>query len=214
MATATTPDYPQGLTFEKVWAMFQETGRQIKENAEKAAEERKKADEKAAKERKETYRQMKELSLQIGGLNNSFGELAEHLVAPGITQRFNDLGFHFDAVAPGGIVLKDKSGKIISQADLVLENGDYIVIVEVKSKPRINITDDNKDDIKKHIKRMEKFRQYYKRIGDRKLLGAIAGAIFGIKEKEAAIEAGFYAIEQSGDTMKLVIPDGFVPKEW
>ena len=223
----TVIDYPRDLTFEKVWAMFQETDKKFQETDKKfqetdrlykeLAEERKETArlfKELAEERKETERQIKELNVQMGGLNNSFGEMAEHLVAPGIAKRFNELGFHFDEVAKRGIEIKDKSGNIIAEADLVLENGDYIIIVEVKSKPKLNDKDEKKDDIKKHIKRMEKFRLYYKKAGDRKLRGAIAGAIFGKKEKEAAIDAGFYVLEQSGDTMKLEIPEGFVPQEW
>jgi hypothetical protein len=30
----------------------------------------------------------------------------------------------------------------------------------------------------------------------------------------AALEAGLYVIVQSGDTMKLKIPEGFQPREW
>ena len=44
--------------------------------------------------------------------------------------------------------------------------------------------------------------------------GAVAGAIFGTIEKKAAIEAGFYVLEQSGDTMKMDIPDDFVPRDF
>jgi len=31
---------------------------------------------------------------------------------------------------------------------------------------------------------------------------------------EAILEAGFYPLEQSGDTMKIDLPQGFVPREW
>ena len=34
------------------------------------------------------------------------------------------------------------------------------------------------------------------------------------KRKKAVIEAGLFAIEQSGDTMKIDVPEGFVPSEW
>ena len=45
-------------------------------------------------------------------------------------------------------------------------------------------------------------------------MGAIAGAIFGSEEKKATIEAGLYVIEQTGDTMRINVPDGFVPRKW
>jgi hypothetical protein len=44
--------------------------------------------------------------------------------------------------------------------------------------------------------------------------GAIAGAIFGAAEKKATMEAGLYVVEQSGDTMKIDVPEDFVPREW
>jgi predicted GTPase len=45
-------------------------------------------------------------------------------------------------------------------------------------------------------------------------MGAIAGAIYEDEVKEAVSEAGFFVIEQSGDTMKIDVPDGFVPREF
>jgi hypothetical protein len=81
-------------------------------------------------------------------------------------------------------------------------------VVEVKSKPVLR-------DVKHHIRRMEIMREHYeKRHDDRKLYGAIAGAVFGQEEKESTLEAGMFVLEPSGDTMKMSIPEGFVPREW
>jgi len=59
-------------------------------------------------------------------------------------------------------------------------------------------------------------RQYRKDKGKpaKRILGAIAGAIFDDDVKKAALEAGFFVIGQSGDTMKIEIPEGFKPREW
>ncbi len=186
----TTSDRPiptgEGITFEKVWAMFQETAQQMKE----------------------TDRKMARLEKQMGGLHNSFGEMAEHLVAPSIGKRFNELGYHFNAVAPGGYKVFDDTGKVVAQVDILLENSDYIMAVEVKAKVHTK-------DMEHHAKRLELLRKHWEKRGDKRVIrGAIAGAIFGNTEKEAAIEAGFYVLVQSGDTMKLELPDGFVPREW
>jgi hypothetical protein len=43
---------------------------------------------------------------------------------------------------------------------------------------------------------------------------AIAGAVLTQSLKEAIVEAGLYAIEQSGDTMKISVPEDFRPREW
>ena len=32
--------------------------------------------------------------------------------------------------------------------------------------------------------------------------------------RDYVCEAGFYIIEQIGDTVKITIPDGFMPREW
>ncbi|MDR2345836.1 MAG: hypothetical protein LBE18_07190, partial [Planctomycetaceae bacterium] len=74
-------------------------------------------------------------------------------------------------------------------------------------------------DIDKHIQRIEKLKQNFKEKNEenklsKKLIGAIAGAIFPEKVQEAAIQAGFYVLVQSGDTMKLEIPEDFKPREF
>jgi hypothetical protein len=32
--------------------------------------------------------------------------------------------------------------------------------------------------------------------------------------KTAALKTGFYVITQTGDTVKIDVPEGFVPKSW
>jgi len=194
----------EGLTFEKVWAMFQESDRRMKETEREIKEIQKET----ALEMKKTSRKMRMLNKQMGGLHNSFGEMAEHLVAGSIEKRFNELGYHFNAVAPGGYKVFDDTGKVIAQVDLQLENGDYIMAVEVKAKVHAW-------DIEHHVKRLELLRKHWDKRGDKRVIrGALAGAIFGSIEKQAAIEAGLYVLVQSGDTMRLELPDGFVPQEW
>ena len=202
MAETTTsetpmPDYPRGITFEQVWAMFQETDKKFQENAEQMKksredfdqelqESREKFDQELQKSREEFDRRLQETVLmfketdkkfqetdkkfketdrkiqenaeqqkltdeqmkrtdkkmektleQMGGLHNSFGELAEHLVAPSIVERFNEMGFHFDAAYTRGLELFDKKGKIKAEIDILLENSTTIIAVEVKSSPKI-----------------------------------------------------------------------------
>ena len=193
--------YKESLTFEKVWEMFQVMSRETRE-------EMKESDRKFQVMSQKTDKQIKELSRQMGGLHNSFGELAEHMVAPGIVERFNKLGYHFDAVSPKGQRILDKHGKVKTEIDILLENGDYIIAVEVKSKPV-------EKDIEHHISRLKILREHRDKHRDmRKIRGAIAGAVFPAKLKEAALAAGFYVLEQSGDTMKMDIPKDFVPQEW
>jgi predicted GTPase len=81
--------------------------------------------------------------------------------------------------------------------------------VEIKSKP-------TEKDIAHHIGRLEIVRDWREKRQEKpkRILGAIAGAVFPESLKEAVIEAGLYVIEQSGDTMKISVPEGFKPREW
>jgi hypothetical protein len=56
---------------------------------------------------------------------------------------------------------------------------------------------------------MEKLRKYSdKRKDNRKLYGAIAGAIISESVRKYALKKGLYLIEQSGDTVRIVEPSG------
>ncbi|MDR2576301.1 MAG: hypothetical protein LBC52_07660, partial [Treponema sp.] len=181
---------------ETVWAILREVGKKQEELVESQKETDRMLDKVGL--------EIKALNEQMGGLHNSFGEMAEHLVAPGIVERFNELGFHFNAISSGGFKVLDDNGKIMAQVDILLVNSDYIIAVEVKATVRPK-------DVEKHVKRLEVLRNYHEKNGDKRIIqGAIAGAIFGDTEKKAVAEAGFYVLVQSGDTMKLELPDGFV----
>jgi hypothetical protein len=159
MESAKTLDYPRDITFEQVWASLME----LRESQQ------------------ETTRQIKNVSKQMGDLHRSFGELAEHLVAPNIAKRFNEQGYHFDAVSSGGHRILDEQGKTKTEIDILLENSKYIIAVEVKSKPKVQ-------DIEHHINRLKILREHRNKQNDvRKICGAIAGAVFGGQEKQAVL---------------------------
>ncbi|MDR1895043.1 MAG: hypothetical protein LBQ61_10230, partial [Spirochaetales bacterium] len=79
---------------------------------------------------------------------------------------------------------------------------------EVKSKPR-------PEDVDEHLERLEIIRQFKDRHGDRrKVRGALAGAIMPESVRNYAIKKGLYAIVQTGDTVRIDIPEDFQPREW
>jgi predicted AAA+ superfamily ATPase len=204
MATKTIPDWPRGITFEQVWAGFMEDRESLKET--KALLDNVAKDTERFK--KENDILIKENNKRFGDLENRFGEIAEHLVAPGIAKRFNELGYKFDSIAPGGEKIMGENDKIKAQVDLVLRNNDYIAAIEVKVKPKI-------EDVHEHIKRLEILREHWdKRNDKRKLIGGIAGAIFPQNVKTEALDAGLYVIVQSGDTMKMELSGSFIPREF
>jgi chromosome segregation ATPase len=210
----------------------EELDRQMKEIAEEEAKRKKELDEQEAKRKeklaeeeakreeelaeKEAKRE-KELDRlermirrngkQLGEVHHRFGQLAEHLVAPGIAKRFNELGYHFDLSAKG-TKIHGENGKIKTEIDLFMENVKTIIAIEVKSRPVVQ-------DVEHHIKRIEIIQDHYRGINDqRKILGGVAGAIYEEDVKNAVQKAGLFVIEQSGDTMKIDVPEGFIPREW
>ncbi|MDR1210970.1 MAG: hypothetical protein LBK40_01930 [Spirochaetaceae bacterium] len=178
MAEQSAREPQMGLTFEKVWAMFQETDRKFQETDRK-----------------------------ISKLGSRIGDLVEELIVPNIMEKFNKLGYVFGKVAPN-VRYRDSLGVYVAEVDILLENGDTALAVEVKT----TLTD---NDVRDHLRRMEKLRLYADEHGDkRKLLGAVAGAIASDGVKAFAVKSGFFVLEQSGDTIKISVPEGFKPREW
>jgi hypothetical protein len=188
----------------------QETDRRIREMREETDRYMQETARQIREMNEETNRKMKETDKQIGKLGNRFGELAEHLVAPNIAENFNALGFHFDDISAGlrQIIEDESSGQKIAEFDILLENRESIIGVEVKSKPAYG-------DVEDHVRRLRILRLNRDRKGDkRKIHGALAGAIMPYAVKAAALKAGLYVITQTGDTVKIDVPEGFTPKTW
>jgi UDP-N-acetylenolpyruvoylglucosamine reductase len=134
--------------------------------------------------------------------------MVEYMVMPNLITKFHELGFEFEK-AYRDAVIKDKANNITTQVDITLENGDKVMIVEVKSKP-------SAEDITDHVERMERVKARAGVHGDkRKFLGAVAGVVFNDNEKAFALKNGFYVIEPSGETFVITVPEGiYSPREW
>jgi vacuolar-type H+-ATPase subunit I/STV1 len=213
----------KGLNFEKVWAMFQETGMQIREMSREADRRQAEIDRRQAeidrrqaeidrrraeidRQQAETGMQIKELSKNIGGLNNSFGKWAEEMVSAKLWEKFKALGYTFTR---GGPMKFWENDRTVAQVDMLLENGDYAMPVEIKSELTV-------DDVDDHLERIGKLREQLDKRGDRrKLVGAVAGMVVRGNVREYAQKKGLYVLVQSGDSVSLAeVPEGFKPREW
>ncbi|MDR1470750.1 MAG: hypothetical protein LBT00_15835 [Spirochaetaceae bacterium] len=141
---------------------------------------------------------MKQTDKRIGELGNRFGEMVEHMVLPNLVAKFKELGFTFTKANRTEIECEEHD--IFLEVDAFLENGDKVMIVEIKSKPKT-------EDIDDHIERMEKLRRYADLHNDKRTyLGAVAGVVFNKSERIYALRKGFYVIEPSGDTFDITEP--------
>jgi len=215
----TIQSYTEAPSFEMIRASLQdlavqqkETDRLIKENAERQKETDRQLKENAERQ-KETDRQLKEnadrLDRQLGKLGNRFGEMVEYMVMPNLVKKFRELGFGFTIASPHATI-EDEENNIFVEIDIKLENGDKLMIVEVKSKPTT-------EDVTEHVERMWKIRTHADLHGHEKqiFMGAVAGMIMNSNVRDFALKNGFYAIEPSGDTFAITVPAGiYSPREW
>jgi hypothetical protein len=210
VTVAEAAEAAKDLSFEKVWAMFQETGEQIRKLSEEA-DRRQAETTRESKERSkeidrlqaETARQIKELSRNIGGLNNAFGKWAEEMVSAKLWEKFKAIGYTFTR---GGPVKFWEGDRTVAQVDMFLENGDYAMPVEIKS-------DLSAEDVDEHVKRIEKVREQLDKRGDgRKLVGAVAGMVVSGKVREYAQKKGLYVLVQSGDSVALAEAPGVLKR--
>jgi hypothetical protein len=194
-AAQTVPEWR--ATADEIWAMMKETDRRMKET-ERLIEAN-------AREMRESSSR---LDKQLGKLGNRFGEMVEYMVVPNLKDKFRKLGLEFEKTHRD-LAIASKTRQIFTEVDVILENGDTVMIVEIKTKPTVGDIDD-------HIERMEKLRKDADFHNDkRKYRGAIAGVVFGDSEKTYALKKGFYVIEPSGDTFNIIEPKGdYYPHEW
>jgi hypothetical protein len=181
----TTQAVDPGFTFEQFMASMQEL----------------------RKSQEETAQQLKETGKRVGAIINRFGEMVDYMIIPNLVAKFEELGFTFTKTTRTEIA--DREHSIFTEVDAFLENGDTVMIVEIKTRPSV-------EDINDHIGRMEKLRYFADLHGDkRKYLGAMAGVVFSDSEKIYALKKTFYVIEPSGDTFNIIEPKGeYYPHEW
>jgi Holliday junction resolvase-like predicted endonuclease len=193
--------------FETIWAILREVAASQKET-DRIIKETTASQKETDKQLKETDRITRENAKYIGKMGHDFGDIAEHLVAPNLAEKFNELGFVFDKTYRN-TEIKGKNNNISTEIDVTLENGDKVMIVEVKTKLTT-------EDIKDHIERMNKVRAHADKNGDkRQYLGAVAGVVMTDYERAFAFKCGFYVIEPSGETFVIRKPEGIYSiKEW
>jgi hypothetical protein len=179
------------LRSEELDRQMKETDRQMKETDRQI---------------KETDRQIKEYNKRFGDFSNRFGEIVEYMVAPNLRKKFREIGLTFPR-ANTNFEVEDPDNDIYLEADVILENGDKVMLVETKTKPTTK-------DVKYHIKRLEKMRKYADLHGDkRKYLGAVAGVVMAKNVRQYILQQGLFAVEPSGETFNITAPDG-KPREW
>jgi hypothetical protein len=150
---------------------------------------------------------IKKVEASVGRLGNRIGDVIEQLTTPYLHKKFRTLGYQFDRMSRN-LIFDEPNGEPMLEVDVFVENGLYALAVEVKTKL-------GADDLKEHQLRMETLRRYADTHNDpRKFLGAVAAPTVDISVRKAAHRMGFFVIEPSEDSVNVIVPDGFKPREW
>jgi len=170
------------------------------ENRMLAAEVRKTNDD-----LRKTAALVRELTQNMGGINNSFGTLVEIVLIPKIRADINAIGKHtfnramvdkkVSAIVAGG---KSTIGEI----DLFLfsDADNEAMVVEIKAQI-------SKKQVEERLERLQKYRKYEEEaeIKGKTLFGAIAAIYLDPTVKAFALENGLYVIEIHEEENKLDI---------
>ena len=201
MTAEEAAEWGKTLDFSTVWAALMEDRVAMKELRESQKETGERIDKLGEK--------VDRVTSNVGGLNLSMGDLIETLFAPHLGEKFDAYNYNLKRTYHR-VPIYDDNIRMRTDIDILLSNTTLCMAVEVK---RWLETKDHVDD---HIKRMQLIRQYPPaEVKDKKLLGAIVGAVVTPEAREYAEQNGLFVLELTGEDVRLLEPPGdFVPREW
>jgi hypothetical protein len=149
------------------------------------------------------------VTANVGGLNLSMGDLVETLFLLLLGEKFDAYNYNLKRIFRR-VPIYDDNSRLRSDIDILLSNTTVCMAVEVKRWL------ESIDQIDEHIKRMQLIRQYPPAESkEKKLLGAIVGAVVTPEAREYAEQNGFFVLELTGEDVRLLEPSkDFKPKEW
>ena len=169
-----------------------ETNERFKETDERF----KKTDErfKETDERfKKTDRFIKNLSINVDGISRTQGEITEDYFFNILKEDKRVGELKFDNIERN--LYQYARHNLKGEYDIIMFNGDSVLIVEIKNKIR------NKDIDNLKNKQIANFRELFPNYKDFKIYGAVAG--FTIKDEliKKATDEGFFVLQKKGDMM-------------
>ena len=187
--------HQQPATPEKIWATLD----RITEKQEKAAKEIEEQRKETKRQQKEADRRMKKLeglfTSQWGALMESLveGDLVPLLQARGITVRYTHTR------------MRGRRDGEHYEFDILAENGEEVVVVEVKTTLRA-------EDVAQFLGKLGKFTVYAPGYQGKKIYGAVAYLKTDSSVVVHAERQGLFVIRATGNSASIVNEAGFVPR--
>jgi hypothetical protein len=143
---------------------------------------------------KELRKGLKELSVQIGGIDNNIGHHAGQFFQDVFKEKLEFGGIKYDEMLPN-LTYKGRSEKI--EFDIALINGDSVALIEVKNRIHPSFIKVLAEE------RVEKFRKYFLEFSDYDVYLGIAGFSFCDEVLHQASRYGIGIIKQAGEGVEI-----------
>ena len=189
-------EYGQPTSFQDVWKMFQETEKMFDKSHREFQE--------FWEQSKETNRKIDRLAKMYGGASENSREMAEEFFKRGLEARDSIFGFKYEQVDR----LERKRKNLQGEYDIVLHNGEYAIVIEVKFKLHPDDVDDFID------RKLPKFKPLFKEYAHKKVIGAMAAMSIPKESYEKAKKYGLLILSQSGENIAVMNPADFEWKEF
>ncbi|MCX7095848.1 MAG: hypothetical protein NTY50_20710 [Methylobacter sp.] len=137
---------------------------------------------------KRTDQTLKNIGIQVGGVTNNQGDVAEEFFFNSLVDDAHLGPIHFDDITKN---MQKHRGHIQEEYDLVMTNGEAVGIIEVKYKAHEN-------DLDKLERKMRNFKKLFPVYNNYKLYGAIASFHINNDAKSKALARGFFVMQRSG----------------
>jgi len=222
-AKKTTVPKLRFATMEEVVAIIEKTNANMERNHAKTEAALERLSESQAKTEvslrmlsvdiRKTSAEVRELSRNIGRVGKDLGELMEFIVIPKIRLAMNAAGKHSFTDMQTDRIFRtiDELGekKQLTEVDVLLYGDTEIMAVETKSHLMIR-------DVKDHIERLEKLRRHEDLVGikDKKLVGAVVGAVVDKDVKLFALERGLCVVTIREEEDKLDVAEPETCRIW
>ncbi len=138
----------------------------------------------------------------VNALTGKWSNFVVGLVLPATKKMFQERGFDVENIFKGA---QSKAKDAEMEIDILAVNGEYVIAIEIKSTLGL-------DDVNDHLERLANFKKAFKIYADRNVIGAVAGIVINEGVDRYAYRKGLFVIGESGDTVRILNDDKFVPR--
>jgi hypothetical protein len=191
-------------SFQEIRQMLADLTVKQAENAaqqKKTDEQMRKTDEQMKQTDERLSAKLEKLSKELGNIGNNNGEVAEEFFWNALREVKEFKGIKVDYSDRN---IHRKRGNLNDEFDILLWNGNSVIIVETKYKVHPSLIEKIKE------KKIPNFKKLFSDKIDHKIYYAIAGFVIPESVLEDAKREGFFVIRQFADSENIIIENSEV----